>query len=130
MNKGWAPVTIVFAVVTLFCIFMRTQFAIWGIDINVVLFANSILFAVTIIASLMYAKALKSKKPYTFVNNMYGGFMLKFLALLISVGLYISLAKQVNKPGVILGMGLYMVYTILGVWEVMKNRTRSRMPKL
>lgn len=130
MNKGWVPITIVFAVVTLFCIFMKTQFANWNIDINVVLFANSLLFAVTVVARLMYAKALKSKKPYTFVNNMYGGFMLKFFALLISVGLYFSLAKQVNKLGLILGMGLYMVYTILGVWEVMKNSAKSRMPKL
>jgi len=92
-----------------------------GIDATVILFGNFILFAVTILSYWMMQRSFKSTNAQSFMRAMYGSFLAKFFVVAISAFVYIMVAKkEVNKPGLFICMGLYIVYTFLEVRSLMK----------
>jgi hypothetical protein len=92
-----------------------------GIDTTVILFGNFILFAVSILSFWMMQRSLKSSNPQSFMRAMYGSFIAKFFVVAITAFVYIQMAKkEVNKPGLFICMGLYIVYTFLEVSSLMK----------
>jgi len=100
-----------------------------GIDQEVLIAGNLILFTVTLITFLLTYRSLKAKNPNVFVRAMYGGFIIKFFAVAIAAFIYIMITKKnVNKPALFACMGLYIVYTFFEVsslFRVLKQKKNA-----
>ena len=93
----------------------------WGVDQTVVVIGNLILFLVTSVSFAISYRGLKSANPNAFVRSVYGSVMIKFFVFAIAAFIYIQSAKAaVNKPGLFICMGLYLVYTFLEVSALTK----------
>lgn len=104
----------VFVFITAFSITGRSWLEKNGINQELVLAGNLILFAVSLLAYYINVRSFRSTNPQSSVRGMYGGFMIKFFVLALAAFIYIMLAKKnVNKPGLMICAGLYILYTAL-----------------
>ncbi len=91
------------------------------IDGIVILVGNFILFAVTAFSYWLTNRSFTSSNPQAFVRAMYGSFIFKFFVVAIAAFIYIMVAKKnVNKPGLIICAGLYIIYTTLEIATLLK----------
>ncbi|MBS1511476.1 MAG: hypothetical protein JST86_11585 [Bacteroidetes bacterium] len=120
------PLVLLFILVNTFLL-TGTGFLIkHGIDGEVVLIANVLLFTANIVAFFIQRRGLQNKNPNVFVRSMMGGMMIKMLLLLGAFIIYvIALGKQVNKPALYIALFLYVLYLVIEVSIVMKlNRQK------
>lgn len=121
MKKKLLPLVIAFVVLTIGMLIGQSALEAKHVDTTVLLIGNAVIFAITLLAHLMYAAALKSEKSYGFVRQVYTGFILKFFALLVLAMVYFYFAKEVNKPAVFICMVIYLLYNFLGTSQVVRK---------
>jgi hypothetical protein len=93
----------------------------WGVDPTVLSIGNFILIIVTLLSFWLSRRALKSDNPNVFVRAMYVNVMIKLFVCIAAAFIYFSSAKEnVNKPGLFICMGLYVVYTAIEVSSLTK----------
>lgn len=110
------PVFIFFIVINTLTLTGSSLFAKWNADRYVVMAGNLVLFGATVLSMLIYAKSFASDNPNAFGRSLYGSFLIRFFACALAAAIYILVVrKDVNKPGLIICMGLYIVYTFLEV---------------
>ncbi|HET6994650.1 MAG TPA: hypothetical protein VFI06_06695 [Chitinophagaceae bacterium] len=115
------PMILVFIVVNALLIAGKNMLNRWGIDQEVAIIGNLILFLVTLAAFLISRKSLKSDNPHVFVRAMYSSFMIKLFVCAVVAFTYFMMAKpNINKPGLVFCMGLYIVYTVIEVSSLTK----------
>lgn len=96
-------------------------FANAGIDGNVVMAGNFIIFVATAMSFWVSARSLRSVNPNATVRSLYGSFMVRFFIIIIAAFIYIMIAKKdVNKPALMICAGLYLIYSTLEVFAVQK----------
>jgi ATP/ADP translocase len=116
MNKNLLqsirPLIIIFIILTAIFITAKSWLDKKGVDQDVLIAGNLILFIVSLAAFVITSKSLNNSNPNAFVRAMYGSFIIKFFLLAIAAFIYIMLAKKnVNKAALIACAGLYIVYT-------------------
>lgn len=120
------PMILVFVLLNALLITGKSFLVRKGIDQEVLIIGNLLLFVVTFITYIISFKSLYSKNPNVFIRAMYGGFIIKFFVIAIAAFIYIMTAKkQVNKPALFACMGLYLIYTVLEVtalFRVLKTK--------
>lgn len=110
-----------FVLVTAFLIINRNFLTKRGIDNEVVIAGNLILFVVSLAAYLITQRSLRTNNPQAFVRAMYGSFIIKFFVLAIAAFVYIQVTKKnVNKPALFVCMGLYVIYTAMEVGALIR----------
>lgn len=115
------PLLIFFVVFSGFFVAGKNLLAKWGMDQNVAIIGNIIVFALVLVSFLLLVRSVRSSNPQAFVRAMYMSFLVKFFVLAIAAFVYIQITKKdVNKPALFACMGLYLVYTILEVRTLMK----------
>ena len=115
------PMIILFVLLSGFFVAGKNILAKWGIDQSVVIIGNLILFVITLISFLLSRRSLKSDNPQAFVRAMYGSVMIKLFVCAIAAFIYFNIAKKdVNKPGLFICMGLYIIYTSIEVSSLTK----------
>lgn len=125
-NKGWMPLVGMFIVVTIVVLSSREWLEGKGFDYRVLLGGNALLFVASMLAFLLYASAMKNKKNYGFVQQVYTGFILKFFVLVVGAIVYFYFASEVNKPAIFACMALYLVYNFLGTSQVVKKKKKKK----
>lgn len=125
MNKNLLqsirPLLIVFVFLTVFFITGKSWLEKKGIDRDVLVIGNLILFAVSLLAFLITSRAFSSPNPQAFVRAMYGSFIIKFFIVAVAAFIYImATRKNVNKPALIACVGLYIIYTGMEIRALMK----------
>jgi hypothetical protein len=125
-NKGWMPLVGFFTVVTIVVLRSREWLEAKGFDYQVVLGGNALLFFSSLLAFFLYSSAMNNKKSYGFVQQVYTGFILKFFVLVVGAIVYFYFASEVNKPGILACMGLYLVYNFLGTSQVVKKKNKKK----
>lgn len=132
MNKqqyrDFRPLLFIFVFVTAFCITGKDWMLKQGISREVVVYGNILLFAVSILTWVIYRRSMQSpvrqsgrSEGAAAVRAMYLSFMLKFFVLAIAAFIYIILAKKnVNKAGLIICAGLYVLYTFFETRALMR----------
>lgn len=125
-NKGWMPLVGMFTLVTIVVLSSRGWLEEKGLDYQVLLGGNALLFVASMLAFLLYASAMKNKKAYGFVQQVYTGFILKFFVLIVGAIVYFYFASEVNKPAVFACMALYLVYNFLGTSQVVKKKAKHK----
>lgn len=125
-KKPFLPIFLVFASLNAFFFAGKNLLLSWGLDRDVVLVGNVVIFCVTLISFLLAQKGLKSANPHAFVRSIYTSMMVKLFACIIAAFIYIATAKEgVNKPALFTLMGLYLVYTFIEV-GILTNLLRQK----
>lgn len=115
------PMILIFIFLNAFFLAGKSWLPKKGIDQEVLIIGNLLLFIVTLLTFLMTYRSLKAKNPNVFVRAMYGGFIIKFFAVAIAAFIYIMITKKnVNKPALFFCMGLYILYTFFEVSSLLK----------
>ena len=110
------PIVLLFVLLNAFFLSGKTMLQRWGVDQDVLIIGNLILFVITIISFLLIQRSLKNANSYAFVRAVMGGIMIKLLVVIIAAFTYIFLFKKnINKPALFTCMGLYLVYTFFEV---------------
>jgi hypothetical protein len=108
------PLSIVMIIVSGFCITGKNWLIKKGIDYEVVVIGNLILYIVSMAAYLISSRAMRSSNPQAFVRAMYLSFMVKFFVVVITAFIYIMMTrKNVNKPALGICAVLYIIYTVI-----------------
>jgi len=115
------PMILVFIFLNAFFLLGRDWLAKKGVDQDVLIIGNLLLFLVSLITFLITHRSLQSKNPNAFVRAMYGGFIIKFFVVAIAAFVYIMMTKKnVNKPALFFCMWLYIIYTFFEVNSLLR----------
>lgn len=115
-RKAFRPIFLVFILINAGGFSARQLLDKWGINADVALTGNLILFLATAISYYFYFRSFQNDRPQVFMKFVYAGMVVKMLICLFAAVLYIMIAgKQVNKGGVILSMAFYVVYSALEI---------------
>lgn len=126
-SKPWLSLVLVFALLNCAFIAMENWFDSKGVDTDVLILGNLILFVATLLSLFVYIRSLKTTTSGAALRGMYGSFMIKFFICLIAVVVYLmAYKKSVNKPALIICMGLYIVYTVIEVATLQKMLKRTK----
>lgn len=120
-NRPWLPLVIVFVLFNAFFLVGKNWLEKQGVNNDVLIGGNLILFVATLLSFLVYVRSLKTSTGGAALRGMYGSFIIKFFICLVAAVAYIMIAKkEVNKPALIACMGLYIVYTVIEVSSLQK----------
>jgi len=126
-SKPWLSLVLVFALLNCAFIAMENWFDKKGIDTDVLILGNLILFVATLLSFFVYVRSLKTSSSGAALRGMYGSFMIKFFICLAAVVVYLVVFKKnINKPALIICMGLYIVYTVIEVATLQKMLKRNK----
>lgn len=130
LRNTFLPLMAIFMLVNIGCIVYADQLAARKVDGAVVQGANVLLFVIAVICGMMHYRALKSDNPHAFVRSVLGATVLKLFSIAGAVLVYIYVTgPKKNVPAVLIGMGLYIVYTIVevtGAFRLNKEKHGSR----
>lgn len=126
LRNFFRPVIIFFVLINAACLTGGKWLEEKGIDHAVLIYANLILFTLTIIACFIHIKALKNNNPYAFVRAITLASFLKLIVIAISVAIYFVTTATQNIYAVAIAMGFYIGYTIFEVKGAMRlNRDKN-----
>jgi len=110
------------------CVFFgKTGLPKKGVDTDVVILGNLIVFVATLFSFFIYIGSLKNKTGTGALKGMYGSFAVKFFICLLAVVIYlIAFKENINKPALIICMGLYFIYTVIEVSALQKILRRKK----
>lgn len=121
------PLLILFVLVTAVGLAGRSWLLANGIHPALVVGGNLLLFAVNALAWYINVRSLRSSSPQAPVRGMYGGFMIKFFLIALAAFIYIMMAKkEVNKPGLMILAGLYIVYAGLETRALLQTTRKKQ----
>lgn len=110
------PVILLFTLLNSFFLFGEKILAKWGLDGLVLMIANLLFFAITLIAFFMQKRALKNSNPNVFVRSVMGGMMIKMAICIVAVFVYAFAFKEsFNKRTILAAMFLYLIYLVAEV---------------
>lgn len=96
------------------------------INIYVLMFANLLFFATSLMIFRMQTNAMKNPNPGVFIRSVMGGMVIKmFICLVAIMGYVFASNKQFNKPAVYISVLIYLLYLIVEVALVMKLNKRK-----
>jgi cadmium resistance protein CadD (predicted permease) len=121
MKRSLTPLVIFFLIVNALAIVFGKRLADKGIDADVIIGGNLVLFLASAASVYIYARGQRQAKGHGVVRNIYGGFMLKFFVLIIAAMMYFFFADEINKGAIFVCLGLYLIYTIMGTRQSIKQ---------
>ncbi|HEU4633949.1 MAG TPA: hypothetical protein VFS22_08195 [Flavisolibacter sp.] len=127
--KSFLPIVLIFVILNGFFIAGKSMLARWGVDQEVVIIGNLLLFVISIVSFLLGLRGLKNPNPHAFVRSVYTSMMLKLFICIIAAFIYISMYRDnLNKPALFICMGLYLLYTFVEVsilTKLLKGKTNE-----
>src|ERR1700750_2625878 len=87
------PIILFFIFINALCFACARWLDAKGIDHNVLMIGNLILFLLTVIACFIHIKALKNSNAYAFVRAVTLASFLKLIVIAISVVIYFTVAE-------------------------------------
>ena len=126
LTRFFRPVIIFFILINALCLACADWLDKKNIDHIVLMYANAILFLLTLVACYIHIRAIKNNNPYAFVRGVTLASLMKLLVIVISVAIYFFSAETKSVYAVITAMALYIVYTVFEVKGAMRiNRNRN-----
>jgi hypothetical protein len=126
-RKIFLPLLLLFILLNGFFLAGKSILDKYGIDQAVLIGGNLILFVATALSFFVSQRSLSAKNPNASVRSLYGSFMIKFFLIAIAAFIYImSVKKNINKPALMICMGLYIVYTFIEVTSLQKMMKQKK----
>lgn len=111
----------IFVLLNILGILFRKHLQNFGIDLNMALISNLILFMIGVFTLWRSLKAIDNPNPHAFVRSFYSGFLIRLAAVAVAAFLYIYSQKgNVNKESLFVFMGIYAIYSIVEVSALRK----------
>ena len=118
-RKRFLPLLGLFIAVTSFANLFRGFLSGKGIDADVLVIGNSLIFLISLLSLYFHIKGFLDKNVQVFLRSVYGSLMIKMFGLAVIAAVYILvMKKEVNKPALFICMGLYILYTIIEIRQV------------
>jgi hypothetical protein len=118
-RKRFIPLLGLFIAVTSFANLFRNFLQQKGIDADVLIIGNIIIFLVSLLSLYFHIKGFLDKNVQVFLRSAYGSLIIKMFGLAAVAAVYILvMRKEVNKPALFICMGLYILYTALEIKQV------------
>ena len=115
------PLLIIFLIFSASLPLAQPLLAQWGINSDVLIVANILFFAVSLIAFFMQQKALQNINPNVFVRSVMAGMLIKMFVCITAVIIYRLVAgNNVSKVSVFAAMFLYLLYLAVEVAVITK----------
>ncbi len=114
--REFVPVVMLFIILNALALSLAARLLAWNIDQDVLIGGNLFLFVITFFSFLIALRGLQDKNPNKFMRSLYGSIMFKMFLTMIAAFIYIFVyKKELNKAGLFICIGLYLVYTFLEV---------------
>ncbi|HEY4149880.1 MAG TPA: hypothetical protein VGM41_13165, partial [Chitinophagaceae bacterium] len=99
----------------------------FGIDQQVAIIGNLVLFAATMLSLFLYQRALTHASTHGFLRNAYSGLLVKLLICLAAVIAYALIARaSLNKQGIFACVFFYFVYSVIEMRSLLRwNKERT-----
>ena len=124
-NKS-VPLIVLFILINALAFIFKTFLHNQGFGIKFLLTANLLLFCMSVFAFFIQMSGLKSTNINAFIRGVYGSLLVKVFIVIIALGIYLFITKgKVNKPSLFTSMGLYILYTVIEVRQLMKISRRK-----
>ena len=121
-NRPMNPVKLmilVFVILTTFFLSFKSMLITKGVDTNVLIVANILLFLLGFFTVRNGLKAISNPNPHVFVRAFYAGFITRLFVCAIAAFIYIYLTDgKVNKAALFGSLGIYMLYTAIEVFTL------------
>lgn len=114
------PVILTFILIVAVIFTFTDKFQNAGVDPNVLMGGNLILFVVTIGTIFFQYNALKNANPNVFIRSVMTAMLLKMVIGVLAVIAYVKLNPEYSKYGIFGVMIFYLVYLAVEVFVVMK----------
>lgn len=115
------PLLLVFIVFLILPLALSDMLARNHIDKIVILSANLLFFAISLISFYIQKRGMQNKNPHVFVRSVTGGMMIKMLFCILAVIAYVFYSgDSFNKRAIFISLFLYLVYLFTEVVVVMK----------
>ncbi len=122
LYRKWVPAFVVFLIVNTTVFIFKKPLQDDGFGLRFLLIANLLLFLVGLAGFLVQMKALKSKSMHTFIRGVYVSLILKIFIVIIALATYLFITQgKINKPSLFTALGLYIIYTLFEVRQLMKT---------
>lgn len=130
VNKRAFPLVVVFLITAVLIFILKKNLESYGFNWKVLSVGNLFVFAVTAVSFNMLSKGLNARETNVFLRNAYGGIMVKLFACAGAAFIYIlASGKSLNKPALLASMGLYLVYTFVELFIIMKQSNAKKIVK-
>jgi hypothetical protein len=121
------PVIVLFILINALVFIFKDFLHSYGFGIKFLLAANVLLFCLGLSGFFIQMKGLKSVNMNAFIRSVYASLLIKIFVVIIALGIYLFITKgKVNKPSLFTAMGLYILYMVIEVRQLMKfSRTKT-----
>jgi hypothetical protein len=121
LKKSILPALVLFIAVNAVALTLERRLTEKGMDSAVVLGGNLLLFGTSVISFVLYRKAMLHPTTQGFLRNVYGGMLLRLVVCTVGAFAYVLVAgNQVNKPALFACMGLYVLYSLFEMRNVLQ----------
>lgn len=129
LSNTYLPLVFIFVAVNALCVVFNDELDAKKIDHFVVQGANLLLFVLMSISAYMHFKALRKPNPNAFLRSVLSATLLKLFAIAGGTLIYLLAAgPQRSVYAVIVGLGLYVIYTIVelrGIFRLNKENNNA-----
>ncbi|MFT3901707.1 MAG: ATP synthase subunit I [Niabella sp.] len=106
--------TLVFILISILLIILKFTLKTSGIDFNVLLTGNLILFVLGVFTTHRSLKAIDDPNPHAFVRSFYAGFLIRLAVCAAAAFVYIYMYKDNVNRGALFGcLAFYAIYSII-----------------
>ncbi len=116
----------IFVSVNALCVIFNEKLNAIGINHLVVQGANLLLFLLMFVSAYLHFKALRNSNPHAFLRSVMGATVIKMFVIAGATFIYLFVAgEHRNVYAVLIGMGLYIVYTIVELRGLFRMNKQS-----
>lgn len=119
--KKYLPVVILWLLISTLLLLKMNWFEKQGYSVTFIVIANTILFILSMVALWIQSRNLHSSNPYAFIRGVFSATLVKMLLIIGALFVFLLVDEGgVNKPALFVSMAIYVVYTSLEVYQLMK----------
>ncbi|MEO6136435.1 MAG: hypothetical protein ABIP35_14850 [Ginsengibacter sp.] len=119
--KNLLPHVVLFIAINILLLSFKSFLSSYSIDINFILVANVILFFITFFGFFIQLRSMATANINAFLRGIYSSLIMKMFIVMGAVFVYVLASDgKINKPALFISMGLYIIYTSLEVFQLMK----------
>ena len=126
-NKSIFPLVIAFLVFGAMILIFREDLVLHSYDWQVLSGGNLFIYLITVVSMHMLSKGLHAANTNAFLRNAYGGILFKLFGCAAAAFIYIlASGNNLSKRSLITCMFLYLVYTFIELYIIMKQSNAKK----
>lgn len=120
MSRKFIPVAFIWIIATILLMIFRGWLQDMNVDVFFIMIANVLVFLLTWAGFRIVSSRASASNVHAFMRGVFTSFLLKMFVIVTALFIFISLYKEVNKAAILISMGLYLVYSAVEVFQLMK----------